>query len=459
MADYAAKPTKAKEDAGIIELRKRMLAVFLNRCRRMREVLEDGVWWKFLDPNVSWVSLTIHWTISLLTNACVQNEVLNTPPVSNIPKSILKAPPFNTSNPTTAHSYLPVPALNARLRASAGTVPLGIPTSPSGTSPITSSAAHTTPATQFARFPPTSQAFSEEELDPYFINFEASSKELETLLQGSMEKSNRRMLSHYSSLSEDLAELGARYNAFSLSEQSPTLAAAIEKVGQASDNTYMATSEFSSQMSATFAEPMRESAQFAGIVRSVLRYRVLKRVQEEMTKDELEKKRALLISLKDQEEQSQRMSATLDSYTGSAPNTPRRSTSSASRSSPSQRKDDDIASIDSDFPPTVGDSSPPPSARQGHPETSASHRKSSSASFIGNKLFGRISHAFQGVVDSDPVKTRQDLIGKTIENVKQVCKIRTTLRIPDLICSTAGTSYCGCSRRCQGCQYWCAKGP
>ena len=56
MADYAAKPTKAKEDAGIIELRKRMLAVFLNRCRRMKEVREDGVWWRFLDPNASWVS-------------------------------------------------------------------------------------------------------------------------------------------------------------------------------------------------------------------------------------------------------------------------------------------------------------------------------------------------------------------------------------------------------------------
>lgn len=55
MADYAAKPTRAKEDAGIIELRKRMLAVFLNRCRRMKEVLEDGVFWRFLDPHTSWV--------------------------------------------------------------------------------------------------------------------------------------------------------------------------------------------------------------------------------------------------------------------------------------------------------------------------------------------------------------------------------------------------------------------
>ena len=38
IADYAAKPTKAKEDAGIIELRTRMLATFLNRFRRMKEV-------------------------------------------------------------------------------------------------------------------------------------------------------------------------------------------------------------------------------------------------------------------------------------------------------------------------------------------------------------------------------------------------------------------------------------
>jgi hypothetical protein len=59
MADYAAKPTKAKEDAGIIELRKRMLAVFLNRCRKMKDVLDDGVYWRFLDPYTSWVRFLI----------------------------------------------------------------------------------------------------------------------------------------------------------------------------------------------------------------------------------------------------------------------------------------------------------------------------------------------------------------------------------------------------------------
>lgn len=57
MADYAANPTKAKQDQQMIDLRKRMLAVFLNRCRRMEEIRNDGVWWRFLDPNSSWVRL------------------------------------------------------------------------------------------------------------------------------------------------------------------------------------------------------------------------------------------------------------------------------------------------------------------------------------------------------------------------------------------------------------------
>ena len=71
MADYAAKPTKAKEDMGIIDLRKRMLTVFLNRCRKMREVREDGVWWRFLDPNASWVSRHLAHGPNLMADPCV----------------------------------------------------------------------------------------------------------------------------------------------------------------------------------------------------------------------------------------------------------------------------------------------------------------------------------------------------------------------------------------------------
>lgn len=404
-ADYVAKPMKAKEDQGIIELRKRMLAVFLNRCRKMKDVREDGVWWRFLDPNVSW------------------SEVLHSHPVASLPPNRLKAPPLDAANPTPGHMYLPVPAPSARLKSTAGgSSSSGTPTSPPQHNAQPSTAAHTIPGPQiFGRFPPTSQNLSEEELDPYFVNFEASSKELEHLLQGSMEKVNRRTLNHLNLWGDDMAELGARYNAFALNEQSRTLSQAIEKMGQAVDSTYIATAELSSTLSANFAEPMRESAQFAGIVRDVLRYRILKRVQEEMTKDELEKKRNLLKSLEQSEAEAKRIDQYLSS-TGASTAPPRRSLSSASRSSTEQRpREEDTASIDSDFPPTHGEGYPPPSASQGVPQTSEPsspvHKKTASGNFVTTKLFGRVSHAFQGIVDVDPERTRRDQIGKTRESL------------------------------------------
>ena len=347
-----------------------------------------------------------------------------------MPKQILKAPPLDPANPTPGHAWLPVPAASAKLKSTVGTNQSATPQSPVPSSSLPSVASHTIPGSQFLRFPPTTQNLSEEELDPYFINFEASSKELETLLQGSMEKSNRRMLNHYASLAEDMAELGARYNAFSLSEQSSTLATAIEKMGQAVDSTYVKTRDLSSELSSHFAEPMRESAQFASVVRSVLRYRVLKRVQEQMTEDELKKKKELLATLNEQEEQSKRMAASLSGYTIPPGASPKRSTSSASgrTSQDSQRRgrEEDVASVDSDFPPTHGDAAPP-SAPQGLPPGASepssptqNHKKSTSGNFVTNRIFGRLTHAFQGVVDNDPVKTRHDLIGKTSEQVEQL---------------------------------------
>ena len=420
MADYAANPTKAKQDQQIIDLRKRMLAVFLNRCRRMDEVRGDGVWWKFLDPNASWVKKKVLDYTELYANSW-KNEVLHSHPIASIPKSIMKAPPLDPANPSPAHAFLPVPATSAKLKsASTSSVNAqGMPNQPSEYMASPSTAAHTTPGLQiFGRFPPDSQNLSEQDLDPYFINFEAATKELETLLTGSIEKVNRRTLTHLSSLSSDLAELGARFNGFSLSEPSPSLAAAIERIGQAVDSSYIATEELSGSLGASFAEPMRESAQFAGVVRIVLRFRVLKRVQQEMTNDELAKKKALLQSLERSENEAQRIDAYLNN--SGAGNLPRRSTSSA-REPPLQRREnnqEDTASIDSDFPPTHGDT---PSATQGAPqEESPTHKKSPSGNFITNRIFGRISHAVHGVVDVDPERTRRDALSKTKESIGQL---------------------------------------
>ncbi|GAB7354451.1 hypothetical protein MBLNU459_g4937t1 [Dothideomycetes sp. NU459] len=415
ITDYAAKPTKAKEDVGIIELRQRMLATFLNRCRRMQQVRDDGVWWRFLDPNASW------------------NEVLHSHPVVSIPKNNLKAPPLDPANPSPGHTFLPVPSASAKLRAAGASSASssGTPASPPPHASQPSIAAHTLPGPQvFGRFPPDAGALSEAELDPYFVQFEASSRELEALLQGSMEKVNQRSLQHLYKLGDDLMELGGRYNAFSLSEQSPTVAAAIEKTGQACDFTYIQTRDLSSVLSAQFAEPMRESAQFAGIVRNVLRYRVLKRVQEEMTRDQLEKQRTSLESLEKSEMEARRIEQYLSNAGAPASGQPRRAMSTGSnagrrnpaRDSLPRRAEDDTASIDSDFPPTHGSSAP--SADQGAPQpepaSPTSHRRGPSGGYVTNKIFGRLTHALHSVTDSDPERARRDQIGKTRESLVQL---------------------------------------
>lgn len=375
------------------------------------------------------------WVLLIVDKANVadsvfQAEVLHSHPVASIPKSNMKAPPLDPSNPTLAHQWLPVPSSSAKLRSTSNVSSSGTPTSPSEHSTLASVAAHTIPGPQvFGRFPPTSQNLSEQDLDPYFANFESSTRELELLLQGSIERVNRRTITHLSALSTDLAELGARYNAFSLSEQSPTVAAAIERIGQAVDSSYIATEELSSTLGASFAEPMRESAQFAGVVRSVLKFRILKRVQEEMTKEELYKKRQLLDSLERSESEAKRIEQYLGS-TGMPSGTPKRSTSSASARSSSdlpahirrEGSNEDTASIDSDFPPTHSEV---PSSSQGpHDQEPASpsitHRKSQSGNFVTNKIFGRLSHAVHGIVDVDPERTRRDQIGKTKESLVQV---------------------------------------
>lgn len=350
------------------------------------------------------------WLFPILTR--LQSEVLHSHPVASIPKSILKAPPLDTANPTPAHNYLPVPATSAKLKTTAGT------------NHDISSSAIQSGTHVIGRFPPDTGNQTEQDLDPYFIAYEASIKELEQLLMGPMEKVNRRTLSHLSSLAADLCELGSRYNAFALSEQAPSLGPAIERVGQAADLSYIATEELSGSLGASFAEPMRENAQFAGVVRSVLRYRVLKRVQQDLTTEELNKKRALLDQLERSEAEARRIEQYLSSSQQISP-PPKRS---ASLREPAlhHRRDggqEDTESIDSDFPPTHGDfPSPPPTASQGLPERSASvsHRKMPSGNSITNKIFGPIRHAVQGVVDVDPERTRRDTIGKTRESIGQL---------------------------------------
>lgn len=349
-------------------------------------------------------------------------------PAASVPKNNLKAPPLDPANPTPAHGWLPIPSTSAKLKPSGGPTTAGA-TAASPTSPTEPEPPSFPGPEVLGRFPPESRKLSEQELDPYFINFEASTRELELLLQGNIEKVNRRTLSHLSGLSADLMELGARYNGFSLSEQSPTVAAAIERIGQAADTSYIETEELSSALSASFAEPMRESAQFASVVRGVLRYRVLKRVQQEMTRDELSKKKTLLDSLERSELEAKRIEQYLNRTGPHSGGTKPRSQSTSSAIS-SEGGNGPAMSADSGFPSTHDDSmSSVPGSQTGGLKRSdpsvpgsPAHRKSSSGTFVANKIFGRISHAIHGFADVDPERTRRDQIGKTKESLIQVCE-------------------------------------
>lgn len=60
VSDYVTAPTSAKENVNIIDHRKRMLGVFLQRCALMKDIRYDSVFQRFLDPNASWVRMQPH---------------------------------------------------------------------------------------------------------------------------------------------------------------------------------------------------------------------------------------------------------------------------------------------------------------------------------------------------------------------------------------------------------------
>ncbi|KAG9097934.1 Sorting nexin, cytoplasm-to-vacuole targeting pathway/endosomal sorting [Ceratobasidium sp. UAMH 11750] len=60
LGDYAIKQSKAKEDASLIARRRRMLQVFLNRIARHPILSNEHVFHRFLERDVSWVSLMLH---------------------------------------------------------------------------------------------------------------------------------------------------------------------------------------------------------------------------------------------------------------------------------------------------------------------------------------------------------------------------------------------------------------
>lgn len=78
--------------------------------------------------------------------------------------------------------------------------------------------------------------------DQRFSESELFTDRFQQHFQGTMEKVNRRVAKRWGERATDMSELGAQWNGFSLTE-SGALGNAIEKVGQAVDADYLATTQ------------------------------------------------------------------------------------------------------------------------------------------------------------------------------------------------------------------------
>ncbi|PPQ79696.1 hypothetical protein CVT25_003270 [Psilocybe cyanescens] len=338
IGDYAVKQGKAKEDATLISRRKRLLQTFLNRVARHPILSNEHVFHRFLDGEVSWA------------------EVLNSPPLSLLPKNILKAPSHNPTDQNASPAYAALP-------------------NPSSAHPL--------------RHP-----------DQRFLDSEAFTHKFANHVSGPMEKVTRRVVKRWSDYAQDHADLGAALNGFSLSE-TDALAGAIEKTGQAVDATYMSTTKLLQDLEQNWAEPLHEYTQFAAIIKKLLAYRHQKHVQYEMTQDALETKKEQLEDLEKSEREARRLEEALGKgkINGLGP--------SANLITEGETEDN--------AEPTTPD--PNSAYLPPHPGPNPARRRTKTP---GMGLLNALSYTLHGMMDVDPETARRNGITKTRENISQL---------------------------------------
>ncbi|KAJ7576859.1 hypothetical protein C8J56DRAFT_971790 [Mycena floridula] len=340
LGDYAVKQAKAKEDASMIASRKRMLQTFLNRLARHPILSNEHVFHRFLDGEASW------------------NEVLNSPPLSLLPKNILKAPSHNPTDPEASPAYAALP-------------------NPSAAHPL--------------RNP-----------DQRFLDSEAFTNKFATHLSGPMEKVTRRTIKRWSEYAQDHSDLGAALNGFSLNETGE-LSSAIEKTGQAIDVTYISTTKLVQEIEQNWAEPLHEYAQFAAIIKKLLAYRHQKHVQYEMTQDALETKREQLEELEKSEQVAQRLDDALKKG---------RNGVSVQAESADQPETQGATRTESEASGEPSSQYLPP-----HPGPNPVRRRTN---VPGMGLLNALSYTLHGMMDVDPETARRNGITKTRETISQL---------------------------------------
>ncbi|WWC58736.1 sorting nexin-41 [Kwoniella dejecticola CBS 10117] len=352
LTDYAVKgQTKAKEDATVIARRKRLLEDFLRRVLRHPILGGEHVVHRFLEDGVSWT------------------EVLHSPPISLLPKNPLHAPShnptFQPSSPTSDHS----------------------PTSATTPAPSTASS-NSYIAHHLLPTPSTSHPLKQP--DQRFIDSEVFTEKFQNHFSGTMEKVNRRVTKRWTERAGDMSELGAVWNGFSLVEQGK-LGEAIEKVGQAVDQEYLATAALLQAWERSTTEPLHIYSQFAALIRQRLSFRHQKHVQYELVQEALETQKDKLDLLENAEKEARRLEEALE-----------RGGRGLSSSEHIQAQAQHEAQ-----------------ERQER-ERERSRTRSGAGAGQGFGLLSAVKHSLSGMMDVDPEATRRANIGKTRDNISQL---------------------------------------
>ncbi|ORE05163.1 PX-domain-containing protein [Rhizopus microsporus var. microsporus] len=253
LVDYAALQTRVKDDLPMIEKRKRMLQTFLNRIAKHPELGKEHIFHLFLESGVSW------------------SDVLHSPPLSTMPKNPLQMVVSKSVDAPT-HTFNPVLSSNL--------------------------------------IPSPSAAYQLQNPDPRFEESEKFTFRIANYMNNNLDKSQRKVIRRLGELANDYAELGAVYNGFSLNETGE-IANAIEKIGQAVDVGYTETGQMVTSLEGEFAEPIQEHAQFAQIIKQVLKFRHMKHAQVEMIETSLNNRKEYLNSLQNMENEARRLEAAL----------------------------------------------------------------------------------------------------------------------------------------------------
>ncbi|KAJ2857233.1 Sorting nexin, cytoplasm-to-vacuole targeting pathway/endosomal sorting [Coemansia erecta] len=276
LTQYAVLQKRAKEDQYIIERRKRMLEHFLNHLAEHPILSSEHVFHRFLENGVSWT------------------EVLHSPIITGLPKTPLHSSPSKAPGSSIADgSSLQMPKI-AATNSFAGDVPV-----------------------------PSSALAPIKNIESRWMDCELFTSKFINQFSGIIEKHQARVYRKLGELSTDYAELGAALNGFSLLESPESLAAAVEKVGQAVDSSYIEINQLLSQMEAEVGEPIHEYTQYALIIKQVLRFRLLKNLQMDGVQDALIRQRGKLEGLLQADDEAKRLAQALESSVASNSSTAR----------------------------------------------------------------------------------------------------------------------------------------